>query len=86
MSAKVPTSAIVQRIPAARGARLAGADRPGRGGGGGGGMPVQLCSNVAAAQRGFCEVSSRGDDDEFVRASAPASAVAPADEEWELRP
>ena len=47
---------------------------------------LQLCSNVAAAQRGFCEVSSRGDDDEFVRASAPASAVAPADEEWELRP
>ena len=82
------TRLIVQRMPAARGhgllARIARAE------GGGGGGPVQQYGNVAAAQRGFYEVSSRHyDDDEFVRAPpAPAPAAmaapAPADEASEL--
>ena len=83
------TRLIVQRMPAARGhgllARIARAE------GGGGGMagmggPVPQYGNAAAAQRGFYEVSSRRDDDEFVRAPAPgAAAAAPvADEESEL--
>ena len=85
------TRLIVQRMPAARGhgllARIARAE------GGGGGMagmggPVPQYGNAAAAQRGFYEVSSRHDDDEFVRAPAPGAAApvaaAPADEESEL--
>lgn len=71
------TRLIVQRMPAARGhgllARIARAE-----GGVGGGGPIPQYGNVAAAQRGFYEVSSRHDDDEFVRAPAPAAAAAVA--------